>query len=155
MALRCVLLATLFCLVAPAVADDLDAFPATVEGKQRQVIRLPQVANENRFMVELVPGRMELVDCNRRSYHAQIERKTVEGWGYTYYVLSDPVAGATTLKACPPGYKKKRRFVRMRDESLMLPYNADLPLVVYVPAGIELKYRVWRADKNFSEARTR
>ncbi|SHF35461.1 ecotin [Microbulbifer donghaiensis] len=154
MALRYALFATLFCLFPAADAADLDAFPASLDGKPRQVIRLPKVANEGRFMVELVPGRVELVDCNLRSYSARLQRKTVAGWGYSYYVLSDLQLGPTTLKACPPDSRKVRRFVRVRGDELMLPYNSRLPLVVYVPEGVELKYRVWRADKTLSEART-
>ena len=139
-------------LIPHAFAADLDVFPVTMEGKQRHVIELPKVVDQNRFMVELIPGRVELVDCNQRSYSARIERATLEGWGYPYFVLADPTPAASTLKACPDN-ATSRRFVRVRGDGLMLPYNSALPLVVFLPDGFELKYRVWRADKNYSEAR--
>lgn len=153
--LRCVLsfaLSSLLCAFAAGVgAADLNAFPKRVDGKQRRVIELPRVIDEGRFMVELVPGKTEMVDCNLRSYRAQIKRATLDGWGYSYYVLGEPTPGPATLKACPDG-SKTRRFVRVRGEGLMLPYNSSLPLVVYVPEGLDLKYRIWRADKTLSEA---
>lgn len=139
-------------LVPPALAADLDVFPTTIDGKQRHVIELPKVVDQSRFMVELIPGKTELVDCNRRSYSARIERATLDGWGYPYFVLSDPAPAATTLKACPDD-SRSRRFVRVRGDGLMLPYNSALPLVVFLPDGFQLKYRVWRADKNYSDAR--
>ena len=138
--------------VPNALAADLDVFPSTIEGKHRHVIELPKVVDQSRFMVELIPGKTELVDCNQRSYSARIERATLDGWGYPYFVLADPAPAASTLKACPDN-SMSRRFVRVRGEGLMLPYNSALPLVVFLPEGFQLKYRVWRADKNFSDAR--
>lgn len=152
MPLRCTLFAALLLFTTAAACSDLDAFPQTVDGKQRQVIRLPRVVDENRFMVELVPGRNEMVDCNLRSYRAPLKRETLSGWGYPYYVLGEPRPGPSTLKACPEG-SESRRFVRVRGEGLILPYNSQRPLVVYLPEGFELKYRVWRADKTLSDAR--
>jgi ecotin len=28
----------------------------------------------------------------------------------------------------------------------LVRYNSRLPLVIYVPEGVEVRYRVWRAD---------
>ncbi len=153
MPLRRALILPLCCLAATAQASELEVFPSTVDGKVRQLIRLPKVVDESRFMVELVPGKTELVDCNLRSYRAAIRRETLDGWGYPYYVLAEPEPAPTALKACPPG-SESRRFVRVRGEGLMLPYNSRLPLVVYLPTDLQLKYRIWRADKTLSDART-
>lgn len=150
-ALSVFLCSLLYAFVAGVGATDLSAFPERIDGKQRRVIELPKVIDESRFMVELVPGKTELVDCNLRSYRAPIKRATLDGWGYRYYVLGELTPGPATLKACPDG-SKTRRFVRVRGEGLMLPYNSQRPLVVYVPEGLQLKYRVWRADKTLSEA---
>ncbi|WP_250460518.1 ecotin family protein [Microbulbifer litoralis] len=152
MPLRYLSLLCLCCLAAATCAADPGVFPETVDGNSRRVIELPRVADESRFMVELVPGKTEMVDCNLRSYRAPLERRTVKGYGYAYYVLGEPRLGPSTLKACPDS-SKTRRFVRVRGEGLMLPYNSRLPLVVYVPEGWQLKYRIWRADKTLSDAR--
>ncbi|AMX01234.1 ecotin family protein [Microbulbifer thermotolerans] len=152
MSLRRAAILCLSCFTGTAGASDLDAFPATVDGKVRLVIRLPRAADESRFMVELVPGKSEVVDCNLRSYRAAIRRETLEGLGYPYYVLAEPEPGPAGHKTCPAG-SRSRRFVPVRGEGLMLPYNSHLPLVVYLPPGLQLKYRVWRGDKILSSAR--
>ena len=152
MRLSIALTALMVGLVTQTLAADLGVFPTTIDGKRRHVIELPKVVDQNRFMVELVPGRIELADCNQRIYRARIERATLDGWGYSYFVLADPQPAASTLKACPDN-SKSRRFVRVRGDGLMLPYNSALPLVVFLPDGFQLKYRIWRADKNYSDAR--
>ncbi|WP_020413810.1 ecotin family protein [Microbulbifer sp. VTAC004] len=144
----------LFSSLTAQAAEPLDAFPVEVEGKQRHVIQLPKVVDESRFMVELVPGKSEVADCNLQSFSAPLERQLLPGWGYPYYVLSELKATPDTQKVCAPG-SESRRFIRVRAEGLILPYRSNLPLVVYMPQGVQLKYRVWRADKNMSDARTR
>ena len=37
-------------------------------------------------------------------------------------------------------------------EPRLLRYNSRLPLVVYVPDGVEVRYRLWRADGNVRTA---
>ncbi|RQW83332.1 MAG: proteinase inhibitor I4 serpin, partial [Methylococcus sp.] len=38
------------------------------------------------------------------------------------------------------------RFVTLGGEPYLIRYNSKLPVVVYVPKGNEVRYRVWRAD---------
>ncbi|WP_444929205.1 ecotin family protein [Microbulbifer sp. SSSA002] len=129
----------------------LDAFPGEVDGKSRHVIELPKVVDESRFRVELMPGKSELVDCNGQSFSASLRKDILPGWGYPFYVLLDLTPAVNSQKVCAPG-SETRRFIRVRGDGLMLPYRSHLPLVVYLPQGVQLKYRVWRADKNFSKA---
>ncbi|MFA0809620.1 ecotin family protein [Microbulbifer epialgicus] len=143
----------LFAVVLAQAAEPLDAFPAEVDGKRRHVIQLPKVVDESRFMVELVPGKSAIADCNLRSFSAPLQRQVLPGWSYPYYVLSELKPTPGTQKVCAPG-SESRRFISVRGEGLILPYNSSLPLVVYLPEGVQLKYRVWRADKNLSDART-
>jgi ecotin len=55
------------------------------------------------------------------------------------------------MMACPPGMPPRDEFVRANlsvgadPADGLLRYNPKLPLVVYVPDGFELRYRVWRA----------
>lgn len=46
---------------------------------------------------------------------------------------------------CPPG-SERTAFVRSSDETLVR-YNSRLPLVVYTPEDVELRYRVWRGGE--------
>jgi ecotin len=32
-------------------------------------------------------------------------------------------------------------------QPLLINYNSKLPVVVYVPEGMDLKYRIWKAGK--------
>lgn len=53
---------------------------------------------------------------------------------------------ASTLMACPPDSPKREEFVRANAPELAgLRYNPKLPIVVYVPAGTEVRFRVWSA----------
>ncbi|MNT95848.1 Ecotin precursor [compost metagenome] len=53
--------------------------------------------------------------------------------------------------ACPDG-KKKQAFVPVVGEGFMLRYNSKLPVVVYVPEGVEVRYRVWSASNKVKKA---
>ena len=53
---------------------------------------------------------------------------------------------AGTRMAPPPDAPKMARFITLGGEPYLLRYNSRLPLVVYVPEGVEVRHRVWRAD---------
>ncbi|MBQ1542132.1 MAG: serine protease inhibitor ecotin [Caulobacteraceae bacterium] len=124
-------------------ARDLRAFPDAARGQVRRVIRLPPARDEGALKVELIVGRTVLADCNQRAFGGKLEQRTAQGWGYDYYVLRDLTPGPSTLMACPRG-AAQRRFVGVADETL-IRYNSRLPLVVYTPRDVELRYRVWQA----------
>jgi ecotin len=48
--------------------------------------------------------------------------------------------------AADPNVPKVDRFVTLRGEPYLIRYNSRLPVVVYVPEGAEVRYRIWRAD---------
>ncbi|WP_444918686.1 ecotin family protein [Microbulbifer sp. JMSA003] len=135
-------------------SEPLDAFPEEVDGKLRHVIKLPKVVDESRFRVELIPGKSQVAECNLQSFSAPLRKDILPGWGYPFYVLSDLTPTTDTQKVCAQG-SESRRFITVRGDGLMLPYSSKLPMVIYLPQGVQLKYRVWRADKNFSEAKSR
>jgi ecotin len=135
---------------APAVAqrtpqDELAAFPPAPPGQVRRVVFLPREANEDALRVGMIAGRTMPVDCNRHVLGTRFETRTVEGWGYEYLVVTEVGAPATTLMACPPN-SQRRRFVQGSDEPL-LRYNSRLPIVVFAPADLEVRYRIWRAGR--------
>jgi ecotin len=123
--------------------DELAAFPTTMPGMVRLVILLPQEAEEEALRVGVIVGRTMLVDCNRHTFGSRLEKRTVEGWGYDYYVVTDVGAPVSTMMACPPNSETKQ-FVRSSDEPL-LRYNSRLPLVIFAPADMEVRYRIWQA----------
>jgi ecotin len=123
--------------------DDLQAFPPAGPGQARRVIRLPAERDEAGLRVGIVVGRTLLVDCNRQVFPARIEERTAEGWGYTYYVVTAGGQPASTRMACPTN-ARTRQFVRAADEPLVR-YNSRLPLVIFAPTDVEVRYRIWRA----------
>ncbi|MFC5372660.1 serine protease inhibitor ecotin [Brevundimonas faecalis] len=126
-------------------ADALKAFPAATAGQTRHVVNLPSRSDEDALKVELILGKTQTVDCNRQFFGGRLETRTAEGWGYDYYVLPALGNAASTLMACPPG-SERQAFVTTQEQPL-IRYNSRLPVVVYAPSDVEVRYRVWRAGE--------
>lgn len=129
---------------AAETKDDLAPFPKAEEGQIQHVIRMPALDDEDLAKVQIIVGKTMTVDCNRQVFGGTLEERVAEGWGYNYYVLEELGQGASTLMACTPG-SEREAFVGAADAPL-LRYNSRLPLVVYTPADVELRYRVWLAQ---------
>lgn len=139
----------LLCLGAiEARADDpIKAFPPAGPGVARYVLQLPAAPDESVLRVELIVGQTVEVDAvNRYFLGGRIEAQPVKGYGYTRYVVSKlgPMAG--TMIAVDPKSAKVSRFVVLGGEPYLVRYNSKLPIVVYVPADAEVRYRTWSAD---------
>lgn len=143
------LLAALCMLVAiplAQAADNLQAFPAADEGMIRYVLQLPKLAEESDSRVELIVGRTVEVDPGNRYFFAgKIEEETIKGWGFSRYLVSKlgPMAG--TLMAIDPNAAQVKRFIMLAGEPFFIRYNSRLPIVVYAPQGVDVRYRVWSA----------
>jgi ecotin len=128
-------------------ADTMKAFPPADPGMDRYMLQLPKQADESAFKVELIVGKTVQVDeGNRYFFGGTIEEVTIEGWGFPRYVVSKlgPMAG--TLMAVDPNAPKVSKFVALGGEPYLVRYNSQLPIVVYVPEGVEARYRIWNAE---------
>jgi ecotin len=144
---------------------DLSPYPKPAPGERRWVIQLPGVlpptpagapaSDPRSWGVQLVVGEEMPVDCNIRRISGQLRASDVPGWGYPIYRLEGPNAGLaiTTLMACPPGQPKPLRFVTLAGDPVLAPYNVSLPIVVYLPERLELRWRVWRPLEPLRPAR--
>ncbi len=146
-------LACLASLITALAADNMKAFPAPADGMSRFVVTLPAEANEGDLKVEVVIGKtVQLEPSNRYFFGGKIETKVAQGWGFTYYLLPElgPMGG--TLMGVDANAAKVERFVPVAGEPLLLRYNSKLPVVVYVPDGVEVRYRIWRAPADCIKA---
>ena len=53
---------------------------------------------------------------------------------------------AGTLMAVDPHAPKVSRFIALGGEPYLIRYNSRLPIVVYAPEGVEIRYRIWSAS---------
>lgn len=146
-------------LIAPAQATELAhqpsveaPWPAASAGMKRQIIQLPAQQNEQEFKVELLPGEVREVDCNQHRLGGNLETKTLEGWGYDYYVFTPTSGTASTMMACPDGKKERKFITAWLGDNALLRYNSRLPIVIYTPNNIDVKYRIWQADTTLHRA---
>jgi len=112
----------------------------------RHVIRLSKQKDETAFKVELIVGKTVRTDAkNHYFFGGTLETENIPGWGFDRYILRKlgPMAG--TLMAVDPDAPQVERFITLGAETI-LRYNSRLPFVVYVPAGMDVRYRVWHAQ---------
>jgi ecotin len=137
---------------------DLKPYPAPGAAENRWVIQLPGVLRPSLdpaispdpadWRVELLVGRELEVDCNRQFFSGRITSEMIKGWGYKVYRVSDVGPVATTRMSCPPGTPTRRAFVPMGGKQpYVVPYNASLPIVVYAPKDLEVRWRLWKAGR--------
>lgn len=144
--------ATVACATGPtpdlnSVAD----FPAVQEGQARHVIWLAEQQHEELLKVEIVPGKQMMTDCNTRSLLGDFTEKNLSGWGYSYYQLDNVAGPVSTMMACPDNTKTEA-FVPVQGDRFTLRYNSKLPIVVYAPKDVEVRYRVWSANEQLQSA---
>jgi ecotin len=141
---------------------DLKPYPAPGAGESRWVIQLPGVlrpgpdpaisSDPADWRVELIVGRELEVDCNRQLLQGRISPESVPGWGYTIYRVSGGERALATLMACPPDQPPRRAFVPLAGEPTLVRYNASLPIVIYAPEGLQVRWRLWKAETGQREA---
>ncbi|WP_159064832.1 ecotin family protein [Thaumasiovibrio subtropicus] len=99
-------------------------------------------AEEQNALLQLVASKTMEVDCNVRHLNVNVERKSLEGWGYPYFVITEAPTMGTTLLPCD---KEMRELESARGE--LHRYNSKVPLVIYAPEDLDIDYRVWSVEE--------
>ena len=136
-----------------AVHPQLKAFPPAKAGMVRYVIVLPEKsrAEEVNYKVELSIGKIVETDgANQYALGSTLKPVSLKGWGYTYYEATGKNVTISTRMAPSPGTPKVKKLVFGRP--LLIRYNSRLPVVVYVPEGTSVYYRIFEAPKERTAA---
>lgn len=135
-----------FVMLTAQAADNMKAFPPAGEGMVRYVLQLAEQDDESAFKVELIAGKtVEVDEGNRYFFGGTIEEETIIGWGFPRYNVSKLGPMVSTLMAIDPEAPKVSRFITLGGEPYLIRYNSRLPVVVYAPEGVEIRYRIWSA----------
>lgn len=131
------------------------AYPKPSDDVERKVILLPKMDRdeEQRHRVEIVVGKSIVTDSvNVYHFGGELREVDIPGWGFSYWQAegSFDVPAATRIATSGDSVT---RFVA--GPSQLVRYNSRLPLVVMVPLGCEVQWRVWSADKGFAVATDR
>ena len=130
--------------VAGSGSPAIEAFPQAKDGEVRHVIYLNDKVRgeEENFKVELFPGKVTKTDgVNAARVGLFLKPVNLKGWGYTYYQVSGKDHVLSTMMAVPEGTESVERFVA--GQSIMVRYNSRLPIVIYSPQGVDVRYRLW------------
>jgi len=133
-----------FTVLSVHAGDNLKAFPPPDKGSVRYVLQLPKLDDESTSKVELIVGKTVLLDeKNQYFFGGKIQEETIKGWGFPRYIVSEigPMAG--TRMAIDPNAPKVNRFITLGGEPYLIHYNSRLPIVMYAPEGVEVRYRIW------------
>ncbi len=153
---------------APAAAAiprlDLSGYPATKQGLKRWVIQpsglLPKSddamisAHPLDWRVQLIVGKEVDVDCNvkRLSGPSLSLQRLPEASGKALFEISGPVLVLSTRMACTKEQAQGTSFLSLGKQPYLIPYNASWPVVVDLPDGVVLRWRVWKAETKQQEA---
>lgn len=139
------------CAVATEDLEKIAPYPKAESGMTRHVIQLANQQNEDDFMVELVIGKTIKADCNNQWFMGELDEKNLEGWGYSYYKLDEVKGPASTLMGCSEPAKDRFVSTQLGDDAFVR-YNSKLPIVVYAPSDMQVKYRIWSTDNKLMDS---
>ena len=122
------------------------AYPEAPEGMERKVVLLPHVERgaDEALQVEILVGRVIETDgINSYRFGGGISERNIDGWGFSYYEAEGKFDQAASTRMGGPANPAPRFVPGPRK---LIRYNSRLPLVVMVPAGCELRWRLWKAN---------
>lgn len=141
---------------------DLSNYPQAPKGERRWVIQLPGLLppthdpvlspDSREWRVQLVIGQMADVDCNQTSFSARLRPWRVSDAAPLVFRVDNVGPLVSTRMACPSGQARRKAFVPMAGKPYVVPYNASRPIVVIAPAELQVRWRLWKAERQSREA---
>ena len=137
---------------------NLTGYPDPAPGLKRWVIQpsglLPKSADPLisahplDWRIQLIVGQTVRLDCNtkRLSGSGVTMRMLPKASGKALFEVKGPVAVISTKMACPDDQPTRTSFLSLGKQPYLVPYNASWPIVVDLPVGTELRWRVWKAE---------
>ena len=137
---------------------NLTGYPVPAPGLKRWVIQpsglLPKSADPFisahplDWRIQLIVGQTVWLDCNtkRLSGSGVTMRMLPKASGKALFEVKGPVAVISTKMACPDDQPTRTSFLSLGKQPYLIPYNASWPIVVDLPVGTELRWRVWKAE---------
>lgn len=131
---------------------DLTIYP-NIENMIKNVIFMDPRVNETQYKIEFYAVKsMEVDNCNKHYLLGDFEVKTLEGYGYPYYVFKSNGQVISTKMACENSMKKIQNVASGKTETVR--YMSLLPVVIYTPKEIDIKYKIWNQDPKELDARS-
>ena len=126
--------------------ESVKMFPKPIAGQVQHILQLAKRDNEHNFKVEIEIGQNKLVDCNKHQLTGDLNKQSLQGWGYPYYTVESMAEGPSTMMMCVD--PKSIQFVVM-GKSKTINYDSRLPKVFYLPEDATLRYRVWEVQGDY------
>ncbi len=137
---------------------NLSGYPDPAPGLKRWVIQpsglLPKSADPLisahplDWRIQLIVGQTVRLDCNTKRLLGPgvTMRMLPKASGKALFEVKGPVAVISTKMACPDDQPTRTSFLSLGKQPYLVPYNASWPIVVDLPVGTELRWRVWKAE---------
>ncbi len=125
-------------------SSSVSMFPKPEKGQVQYIIDVPHSTKDDTKKIEFFVGKMTETDaCNNHGLMGQFEERDLQGWGYNYYEFKTDGQIRSTMMGCPDA-KKIQQFVSSTGQ--LVRYNGRLPIVIYVPEGYEVRYKIYTTN---------
>lgn len=140
-------------LSAPLRAvHDLTIYPP-IENMTKNAIFLDPLPDETLYKVELyVVKSLEVDNCNKHYLFGDFEVRRLDGFGFSYFIFNSNSNIISTKMGCGDDIKKIRNVASGKTE--IVRYISAMPIVVYTPKDMEVKYKLWKVDPKEMDARS-
>ncbi len=122
-------------------------YPAPTFGHKRVVVlRFTESRHSPNFTIEFT--KKSKSGCNRGTiFQASLEKRTLAGWGYTYFVLTD-VTGPFTFNRMACNLRGVEYPFSIQFEEKSEHHRGNYDRVLYIPKNVQATYQIWTASED-------